>query len=82
MQLGKLGVCQSRQWLSRKTGNKRPHSDQWLTSEKQNPQSLDAIVQRGHGLYQIGIGNKALGPSISFALLVATQQSRRSRAPT
>jgi hypothetical protein len=62
MQLGKLDVPQSRQRLSCKTGDNRPQGDQWLTSEKQNPELLDPIVRRDHRFYQIGIGGSRKRP--------------------
>jgi hypothetical protein len=76
MQLGKLGVSQRPQALSCKTGNKRAQSDQRLTSEKQNPQLLDLVVQRDDGHFQLGIADDAPGPfsSRAFAAAVAAKQ--------
>ena len=75
MQLGKLGVSQRPQALSCKTSNKRAQFDQRLTSEKQNPQLLDLVVQRDDGMFAIGWHDDAAGPfeSRQFAAAVAAK---------
>jgi hypothetical protein len=75
MQLGKLGVSQRPQALSCKTSNKRVQFDQRLTSEKQNPQVLDLVIQRDDGMLSIGWHDGAAGPfeSRQFAAAVAAK---------
>jgi hypothetical protein len=70
-------VSQRPQALSCKTSNKRAQFDQRLTSEKQNPQLLDLVVQRDDGRFAIGWGDDAPGPlkSRAFAAAVAARHA-------
>jgi hypothetical protein len=68
MQLGKLGTCQHSQALSCKTADNCSQFHQWLTSEKQNQQLLDLIVQRDDGMFALGWHDDAPAfPSLRFA---------------
>jgi hypothetical protein len=78
MQLGKLDGPQAKQALSCKTGNNRSQSNQWLTSERQNRRSLDLIVQRDDGRYQLGLADEGPGfETILFARDVWLRQMTR-----
>jgi hypothetical protein len=83
MQLGKLDASQAPQGLSCKTGTNPLLRDQWLTSEKQNLQSLDLVVQDDDGTFALGWADDAASgfPSRLFAIDVAAdQRARRGRA--
>lgn len=77
MQLGKLGASQQRQALSRKTGLNRAQFDQWLTSEKQNLQLLDLVVERDDGRWATSLHDDGPGfESRLFAMAVASRAAR------
>jgi hypothetical protein len=80
MQLGKLDASQTSQGLSYKTGNNRAQFDQWLTSEKQNPQLLGLVVQRDDGKFSNGFHDDAPGPfpTRRFAEAIRLRGTRHS----
>jgi len=78
MQLVKLCGFQRKQALSCKTGDKRGQFNQRLTSEKQNPQLFDLVIQRDDGRYQLGLAGEVAGfETRSFAASIAAHETNR-----